>query len=138
MSDDFSHHPKHHGFCRQERVIPHHVFLNEDKSMLKFRRLATNVQSNRVCNEYCCQIKDCSLAFTIRGKCYGVLCPDDGECETRNEKRLPLHAEIAFLKRRGKDVITVGFILLDSSGLKVREKENDDKTKVRGYVLMVE
>ena len=102
---DFSHHPRFHGFCRHKRVVPHHVFLEGGRTVSRFHKLATDVSSSRECNQYCCQRADCSLAFIMRDKCYGVICPDDGVCETGETKRVPLHLEIALLQRRGMFVI---------------------------------
>lgn len=98
---DFSHHPRYHGVCRRRRIIPHHVFLEGGGRVSKFHRLSRDVSSIRECNEYCCQRADCSLAFIMRDKCYGVICPDDGHCESGKRKRLPIHLEIALLPRRG-------------------------------------
>ena len=37
----------------------------------------------------------------MRDKCYGVICPGDGDCESGEEERVPVHLEIALLERRG-------------------------------------
>ena len=105
VSDLFSDLPSHvrsHGFCRRRRVIPHRVFLEGGKGVSNFRQLGNHVTSVRKCNKHCCEKKDCSLAFIIRDKCYGVMCPDDGDCNSNEQTRVPLHLEIALVHRRGK------------------------------------
>lgn len=72
--------------------------------MSNFQRLSDDVMNIRKCNKHCCKKKDCSLAFMMRDKCYGVICPDDGECNSSDEIRVPLHLEIALIQRRGKEV----------------------------------
>lgn len=98
---DFSHHSRSHGFCRHKRIVPHHVFLEGGRRVSIFRKLATGMSSSKECNEYCCQQEGCSLAFIMRNKCYGVMCADNGDCESNGEERLPLHLEIAWLQRKG-------------------------------------
>ena len=72
--------------------------------MSNFRRLSNNVMSIRKCNKHCCEKKDCSLAFMMRDKCYGVICLNDGDCNSSDEIRVPLHLEIALIQRQGNEV----------------------------------
>ncbi|XP_028393245.1 putative uncharacterized protein DDB_G0282133 [Dendronephthya gigantea] len=108
IQSDFSYHPRNHGFCRHKRVVPHQVFIEGGRGVSVFHKLATDVRSKRECNEYCCHRKDCSLAFILREKCYGVICPDDGDCESGEDRRLPLHLEIALIPREGSTGETSG------------------------------
>ena len=101
FSWEFSHSSRLHGFCRHQRVIPHHVFLHGGKGVSNFRRLSHRFMSTKRCNERCCEEDDCSLAFIMQGKCYGVLCPDGGDCNSKEHMRVPLHLEIALVQRKG-------------------------------------
>ena len=56
---------------------------------------------------YCCESKDCDLAFMIDKDCYGVKCKDPAMCKTRAARPTKYRPIIAFKKatETGKDLL---------------------------------
>ena len=50
------------------------------------------------CMGYCCENKDCDLAFMIDKDCYGVKCKDPSMCRTRPARPTKYRPIIAFKK----------------------------------------
>ncbi len=50
------------------------------------------------CMSFCCDSKDCDLAFMIDSDCYGVKCKDPSNCKTRTARPTKYRPMIAFKK----------------------------------------
>lgn len=50
------------------------------------------------CMGYCCESKECDLAFMIDKDCYGVKCKDPSNCKTRPARPTKYRPIIAFKK----------------------------------------
>ena len=50
------------------------------------------------CMGYCCESKECDLAFMIDKDCYGVKCKDPSMCKTRPARPTKYRPIIAFKK----------------------------------------
>ena len=57
-----------------------------------------NTETMNTCMEYCCQQKDCDLAFRIEQGCYTVHCKDKEQCKAREARQTKYRPQIAYKK----------------------------------------
>ena len=63
------------------------------------------------CMNFCCDSKDCDLAFMIDKDCYGVKCKDPDQCKTRSARPTKYRPMIAF--KKASETGNVCFFMFD-------------------------
>lgn len=55
-----------------------------------------NTETMNACMKYCCEQKDCDLAFRIDQGCYTVRCKDKEQCRPRKARKTLHRPQIAY------------------------------------------